>query len=90
LELTVSRLPEGVKSPARVPVMFAVDEAGHPGSCTGESRPWKSAADKAPELLKIACDAIGKSYAPSPAVDATGKPARSIQNAVVQFIIERR
>ena len=90
LELTVKKLPRGVKSPARVPVMFAVDEGGHLSSCTEESRPWKSAVKKAPDLLKIACDAIGKSYAATPALDATGKSVRSIQNAVVQFVTDRR
>ena len=90
LELTVSKLPDGVKSPATVPVMFAVDETGHLSLCAEESRPGKSAGEKAPELIKIACDAIAKTFTASPAVDATGQPVHSIQNASVQFVTGKR
>jgi len=90
IELTVNQLPQGLKSPAFAQVMFAVDEKGHPSFCSEEGRIWKPLADKAPELIKIACDQIMKNWVPKPARDLSGKPVRSIQDARIKFIVDRR
>lgn len=83
LELTVHRLPKGVKSPATVRVMFGVDEQGRPYDCAAEAMPSTPKANW--QLAPLACKQLLSSYTARPAVDEKGLVIRSIQDAVVRF-----
>jgi hypothetical protein len=89
LELTVSRLPKGIKSPAVARLMFAVDERGHPSSCQQEEPPAPAVPALPPELVKIACAELLQSYVAIPARDASGRPVASVQDARVNFSVAR-
>jgi hypothetical protein len=90
LELTVPRLPKGVKNPAFAYVMFMVDEVGHPSACRDEEPPPPSHEKVTNELLQTACDQLTKSYVAIPAKDDAGRPVSSVQDAVVRFSTEPR
>jgi hypothetical protein len=83
MELAVSRLPEGVRSPIPVRVMFAVDRQGHVSSCRGEQ------ADDNPALVKVACAELTKSFTPPPVRTRSGTAVDSVQDAVVLFVQKR-
>jgi hypothetical protein len=89
LELTVSRLPKGIKSPAVARLMFAVDERGHPSSCQQEEPPAPAVPALPPELVKIACAELLQSYVAIPAGDASGRPVASVQDARINFSVAR-
>jgi hypothetical protein len=89
LDLTVSRLPKGIKSPAVARLMFAVDERGHPSSCQQEEPPAPAVPALPPELVKIACAELLQSYVAIPARDASGRPVASVQDARVNFSVAR-
>lgn len=80
LEIMVKDLPRGIRSPAPVELMFAVDSNGHPSSCKGERE------TDHPTLVKIGCDQLVKSFTAVPARTNVGNPVRSVQNAIVLFI----
>jgi len=84
LEVRVSRLPPGIKSPRAVSLKFNVDEQGHPSFCSSEELPGRLGKND-PELVRIGCDELLKSYVASPAKDEVGKPVPSLQDAVVVF-----
>jgi len=85
MELTVNQLPKNVKGDALVLVTMAVDESGRVLACN-ESRIVDSRHQKSfPELAKIACQQMLSQYKAIPAKEASGKPVRSLQNAVVSF-----
>lgn len=84
-EVTVSQMPSGVHSPTSVQVMIAVDENGHVAGCQELTWSFKGRGPVQPaELVRIACDQM-KDYRAIPPKDPTGKPARSVQNAIVSF-----
>jgi hypothetical protein len=88
LVLTVSKLPDGVRSPAVERLMFAADENGHFVSC--ESRPPQTYGEPAnpannEQLVQVACGQLIKTYTAIAAKDENGRPVRSIQNASVLF-----
>jgi hypothetical protein len=87
LQLTVSHLPKGFKSPAYIGLMFVVDETGRPSSCMEEDPKLPSQPKQAIELVQIACRELLKSYVAIPAMDDAGKPVPSIQNATVSFTV---
>jgi hypothetical protein len=90
LELTVSKLPDGVRDPAFVMMRLLVDESGHPTSCIGENSNVRHSAESPPQLLQVACDQLLKSYTAIPARDASGRPVRSMQDALVRFSLGQR
>jgi len=86
LELPIDHLPQGAASKVYVDLEIAVDETGHPVSCNDS--PQSSGDDQPkhyPELVPIACQRATASLVFSPPVDASGKPARSIQNVSARF-----
>jgi hypothetical protein len=88
VELTVSTLPQRIKSPAFVGVIFAADEAGHPLSCTATPTEWQ-ADPRSLALVPLACDELMKRYTAMPVRDEGGKAVRSVQNAVIRFSIQK-
>jgi len=85
LDLTVQSLPSGVKSPAFVRVMFAVDAAGRASSCMAEPSPSLDHAGNDPALIPVACEQLIANYRPIAARDPTGTPTASVQDALVRF-----
>lgn len=80
LDVELSRLPPGMKSPVELTVSFLVDTEGRISSCRAER-------SKAAETLgEIACSQVHAQIKPEPARDAQGIPVRSVQCAVVAFI----
>lgn len=85
VELTVSKLPAGIKSPATVGVMFAVGEKGRPSECAvgPNSDPTNE------PLAAVACQQLVNGYAPVPATDENGVVRPSVQNAKVRFVLPK-
>jgi len=86
LSLSVNRLPNGAKQRTTVALVIAVDETGRVVSC--DARPKNSKWDKGktfPELTPIACEQLTSQFTAIPAKDASGKPVRSVQSALVEF-----
>jgi hypothetical protein len=89
LAFGVNRLPDGVRSPAGVGIVVATDENGRVLSCAKRTDlPLNPEGIKLSELFPLACEQAIKSLSVQPAVDAGGKPVRSVQNASVQFIAD--
>lgn len=78
-EVKVSRLPSGMKQPARSKIQFAVDVGGSISSCS----PLRD--DKEPALAQLACGALGPAFHVEPALDNKGRPVPSVQNATVEL-----
>ena len=87
LVVTVKRLPKGVRSPAPVRIMFAVDELGRPGACVPEISVGIPKTNL--QLAPLACEQLVRSYKAVAAQDATGKPVPSVQTGSVEFRLER-
>lgn len=85
IEVTVQRLPRGVKSPSFVSVMFAVDAAGNKSACVANDLKGTNRVENHPTLVPIACEQIIKNYRAIPAKDETGKATLSVQTALVRF-----
>jgi Gram-negative bacterial TonB protein C-terminal len=84
LQLKVGRLPEGLKYPANVQVMFAVDTAGALSNCMLDPA---SKEPKANDVMgPVACDQLAKNFAPAPAKDESGKAVSSVQTAMVRCV----
>ena len=81
---TVNQLPQGVKSPMMVHVMFEVDERGHLSACKAEAVPRTAPVDA--QFIGLACDQMLKNYKPIPAKDESGKAVPSVQDAIVAFM----
>jgi hypothetical protein len=81
----LSPRPKGVRLPATVRVMFAVDKSGQISGCTDEPPSQTGMKRNNPTLLPIACDQVVKSFRTAPAIDESGQPVESIQNAQVVF-----
>ena len=89
LELTVTGLPKGVKDPAFVNLMFAVDEAGRPSSCAMEVPRAPTHQKLTSELIQVACSQLLKNYVAIPATDIAGRTVRSVQDATVRISTDR-
>jgi hypothetical protein len=87
LVLTVAALPKGVRSPATVRLMFAVDEQGRLSSCAAE--PSRDVPKANLLLVPLACEQLMKTYKAIPARDSAGKLVRSIQDGSVEFNRQR-
>lgn len=74
--------PRGLRLPATVRLIFAVDSAGKISNCTG-SPPGLGREVNEPRLIPMACDALLKGYVTRPASDDAGRPVPSIQNGSV-------
>jgi hypothetical protein len=81
LNLSVQSLPNGIKSPAAVRVMFAVDQKGRISSCAAEPTQPFELVDNNPALVSVACEQLTRTYQPKPA-------SPSVQDAVVRFSTE--
>ena len=58
LNLSVASLPAGIRSPAAVRVMFAVDSQGRMSSCESEPTQPFEQVEKDPALVAAACDQL--------------------------------
>jgi hypothetical protein len=84
LDISVSQLPASAKAPITVRLTIAVDESGRIVGCS-EAPPFSKHERSFPELVPIACQQLTDKYSPIPAKDASGKPVRSVQDAMVDF-----
>ena len=80
IELTIAKLPAGLKSPTWIDVALAVDSAGKPSDCAS-GKPDQNAA-----LVKTACLQPVRSYRAIPARLPNGEPVPSVQTAKVSFL----
>ena len=80
IELTIAKLPDGLKSPTSIDVALAIDSAGKPSDCAS-GEPDQNAA-----LVKTACAQLVRSYRAIPARLPNGEPVPSVQTARVSFI----
>ena len=86
LELSVISLPKGVKSPALVQVMFAVDANGRVSSCALGPEAGRGSYEKDPLLIQAACEHVLTSFKAIPVKDGAGNFVPSMQNGTVRFI----
>lgn len=87
MDISVSRLPQGAKSPTLVRLMLAVDENGRAIGCDeSPSIPGFYREKMFPELVPIACRQVMSEYTAVPAKDPSGKPVHSVQNVSVGFM----
>lgn len=84
VEVTVDRLPPGMKSPVKVSVAFTVDPTGAKSSCGADQSGRVFRSNNHPALVQIACAEVLEGYRAIPAVNA-GQPITSVQNASVRF-----
>lgn len=88
VDVTVNRLPHGLRSPHFEQMALAVDEAGHIQACEADlNRPKSEKSD--PQLAKLACAQLMKAYTPRPPI-VEGHAVRSVQTALVRFSTERQ
>lgn len=80
--------PKGVRLPAIVRVMFAVDRTGQISRCSDEPPSQREIKRNDPSLVPIACDQLLKGFKTPPAIDEKNQPVESIQNAQVLFTKE--
>lgn len=85
IEVTLKRLPAGLESPTFVKVSFLVDAVGKKSSCVAGDVEGSERLNHHPALVPVACEQIISGYRATPAVDETGRPALSVQNALVRF-----
>ena len=69
IELSVISLPKGVKSPALVEVMFAVDAGGRVSSCALGPEKGPGSCETDPLLVQTACDHVLTSFKAIPVKD---------------------
>ncbi|MBA2466065.1 MAG: hypothetical protein H0V46_00470, partial [Sphingomonas sp.] len=84
MDVTVERLPPGLKSPTLVRVAFSVGADGR-ASCAAAQTKDASGAENHPALVKIACAQIEWGFRATASKDATGKSIPSIRTALFQF-----
>lgn len=77
LYLTVSKLPPKLESPLSVRLKVAVDPTGRASHCLAED------SKEQPELVRLGCEQLLKSYQPSPVRSEAGVPVASVQSATV-------
>jgi len=79
LDVSLNRLPAGIRSPTRVEFTMAVSADGRLTECQAGTN------GAHPVLVKIGCEQLGKALAPRPAKTAAGAPVESVQTAAVLF-----
>jgi TonB family protein len=85
----ISTRPKGVRMPANVGVMFAVDTQGQISGCSDQAPVFPGAKRNNPALVPIACDRFVRTFKSAPATDERGDPVHSIQNANVLIVLKR-
>ncbi|MBV9557305.1 MAG: energy transducer TonB [Pseudolabrys sp.] len=83
LDLTVDRLPKGVRSGIQVQVMFEVSAEGQISSCAPDVA--KAIPPKFMPLVTLACQQVAIRFKALPATDDNGTAVASIQEACVRF-----
>lgn len=78
LTLTVGHLPNGMKSPATLHVVYAVDTSGRISSCDAQDEKQDA------EMTVLACNELRKQFTAIPA-QVSGTKIPSIQNGLVVF-----
>lgn len=81
IELSISRLPKGVRVPNSFSMLFAADASGRKSSCQPPKR-------MDPALAAIACKAIIEEYPAVAARTSAGEAVASVQNVSVSFVSE--
>ena len=90
VDVSVARLPAGLKSPALVRVMFAVDTHGNISSCAAEPVQPFERISNSPDLVPVACVQLVKIFKPVPAKDSAGNAVPSVQDAIVRFSLQNQ
>ncbi len=91
IDLEVSALPRGIKSPLPASILLAVEPTGKITSCVGKRLPGsKDMQQPTNQLIALACAQAREGLAPIPAKDVAGTAQRSIQNAMVRFNVKKR
>jgi hypothetical protein len=85
IEVTVERLPPGLKSPTFVRVKFVVGTDGRTSSCAAAEATGLERVENDPTLLRIACGQIVNGFRATPAKDASGKRVPSLRTALFRF-----
>lgn len=85
LDISLNRLPKGVREGASVDLMVAVDENGQVLSCDAAPRDKRDRSKTFPELVPVACREMVRQFRATPARDESGKPVRSVQTATSSF-----
>lgn len=85
MQLKVTRLPAGERSPSTVRVIFSVDGHGNASSCK-DDRTYNAKSN--PALVQVACRELASKYRPIPALTDAGVSVPSVQNARVSFVQE--
>jgi hypothetical protein len=89
LELTVERLPNGIRAPAFVSVAIATDASGQWSACAAAPPRGRTTSDNA-QLVQIACEQLKMNYTPIPAKDDAGHLRSTVQNVSVRFDRNKR
>lgn len=85
LDVRIDRKTYAGQLPAFVHVAFSVDRNGRTGDCISEAPNESETPANPPSLVPLACEAVIHRYVPTVAKDQSGKPVRSVQNAVVRI-----
>lgn len=83
-ELTLNQAPPGVSLPAEVWVSYVIDPSGKLSNCRG----YENVANTYPQLVGLACQALGKS--PAEIVrGSNGQPVEAADTVRVRFSVNR-
>ena len=85
MQLKVSALPKGGRSPAVAHLVLAVDTRGVPTACAANGSVKENVG---PLLIQLACRQLQKSYKALPARTDAGVTVDSVQNASVSFVTD--
>jgi hypothetical protein len=90
VEITVDKLPKGIRSPLLLSLDYAVDETGKITDCVGApSVGAERPKPNDPALVALACRELIAGWKPFTVLDETGRPGRSVQNAFARITVSR-
>lgn len=81
LEVSLNKLPEGVKEPPAVKLAYAVDQRGNPSSCTL----MPSSLPQPKVLVELGCKELLESQKGKPVIGPTGLPLPAVKTGSVLF-----
>jgi hypothetical protein len=90
IEINVTNLPHGKRSPVYVKVAYASDADGRIRDCVDAPGIDHASKPSDPALVRIACQAVEAQWKPFTVLDADGKPTRSVQTATVKFTPDKK
>lgn len=81
LEVSLNKLPDGVKEPPAVKLAFAVDQQGNPSSCTL----MPSSLNQPKILVELGCQQLLESEKGKPVLGPGGQPVTAVKTGSVLF-----